>query len=107
MDPLDKIINDIKKEANDSGVTLAPLSVPKPKLEELSEQQKIILAEYIAEVGLQNITAITLSKKLNITVEKAKNYIKNSNRLGRTNNLKTIGILQEEVSSMEAKSMTW
>ncbi|KAN0038999.1 hypothetical protein ACTA71_001193 [Dictyostelium dimigraforme] len=104
MDPLDKIINDIEKEAGKSGFTLTPLSVPKPKVKELSEEQKIIIAEYINEVGLHNITAASLSIKLDIPLKTAQTYIKNSNRLARTNNFKTIGIIQEEVASLEART---
>nr|CBA34794.1 MatB protein [Dictyostelium discoideum]CBA34806.1 MatB protein [Dictyostelium discoideum] len=103
MDQLDEIIEQIQKEAINSNVVLKNPRVPTQKTGELSEEQKKIVADYISEVGLNNLNATELSKRLNITVDKSKTYIKNSNRMGRTNNFKTIKMFEDDVSSASAQ----
>ncbi|KAK5579015.1 hypothetical protein RB653_008692 [Dictyostelium firmibasis] len=92
MDPLDEIIEKIRLKGENSGVVLRDPKLPGPKTSELSKEQKIMVIDRILEVGLDNITALDLSEKLNIPLKKAETYIKNSKRMERTNNLKTIDL---------------
>ncbi|KAN0021641.1 hypothetical protein ACTFIU_003785 [Dictyostelium citrinum] len=72
MDQLDEIIEQIQNEATNSGVVLKNPRVPTQKTGELSEEQKNMVADYISEVGLNNLDPIELSKRLNITVDKSR-----------------------------------